>query len=141
MHIITTASETQTKYLGKTLGKTFKGGEILALIGNLGSGKTTFLQGLAAGLGLKTKIKSPTFLICSHYPNKNFYHFDLYRLKNQRELLDLGFTEIIADPKNIVAIEWADKLKRHFPENTICLEFRYGHNPRERVISLWQKNS
>ena len=75
---------------------------VIALKGDLGGGKTTFVQGFAKGLGIKGKILSPTFNIYKNY--KMFYHFDCYRIKNSKEILDLHFKEIIQNPKNIVII-------------------------------------
>lgn len=99
---------------------------IIGLEGNLGSGKTTFTQGFAKGLGIKERILSPTFVILKRFKikNKNFYHIDCYRIKNPKEILDLGFKEIVNNPKNIVAIEWADKIKRIMPKDTLWLKFK-----------------
>ena len=96
---------------------------VLALKGKLGSGKTTFLQGLAKGLGIKEKIASPTFNIYKRFGN--FYHFDCYRIEKPKEILDLGFEEIIQDPKNIVAIEWAEKIKKILPKTTKWINFKF----------------
>ena len=96
---------------------------VLGLSGNLGGGKTTFLQGLAKGLGIKEKILSPTFVIMKKF--KNFYHIDCYRLKNSKDILDLGWEQIIHDPKNIVAIEWPEKVKTLLPKDTILIKFKF----------------
>lgn len=94
---------------------------VLALEGDLGSGKTTFIQGFARALSVKEKILSPTFNIYKRYGN--FYHFDCYRIKNPKEILDLGFKKIIQDPKNIVVIEWAEKIKKIIPKYALWLNF------------------
>lgn len=109
--LITSSSE-ETKQFAANLAKKFNRG-ILALSGELGSGKTTFAQGFARGLGIKEKIISPTFIIIRQYPT-NFYHIDLYRVENFQEL---GLEEILANPNNIVLIEWAEKIK-DLPKNT-----------------------
>jgi tRNA threonylcarbamoyladenosine biosynthesis protein TsaE len=107
---------------------------VLALAGNLGSGKTTFLQGFARGLGVKEKILSPTFIIMRIF--KNFYHIDCYRIQKPKDILDLGFKKIINDPKNIVAIEWADRIKHLLPKNRILIQFNSaGKNEREIVFT------
>lgn len=139
---IISVGEKQTRLIAQSLARKFKGGEVLALEGELGSGKTTFAKGLAQGLRIRQKITSPTFVICRPYPlpgktQKTFYHFDLYRIKNQKELLELGFREIIADPENIVALEWPEKAKGLLPKNTIRLRFTPRHKADERVIQLW----
>ena len=111
-----TTSAGQTQKIGQSLAKKIlkapfsKQAKILGLVGDLGSGKTTFLQGLAKGLGIKEKILSPTFIIIRRI--KNFYHIDCYRIKKPEEILGLGFKKIISDPQNIVAVEWADKIKK-----------------------------
>lgn len=108
-----TKSAAETKLLASKFAAKHSG-SIIALTGELGSGKTTFVQGFAKGLGIKEKITSPTFVIIRQYPN-NFYHVDLYRIDNFQEL---GLEEILANPNNIVLIEWAEKIK-DLPKNTI----------------------
>lgn len=102
---------------------------VVGLIGELGSGKTTFAQGFAKGLGVKEKILSPTFLIMRSYqlagePVQSFYHVDGYRLSNQKELLLLGWKKITALPSACILVEWADKVKRVLPRDTIWISFR-----------------
>ena len=110
---------------------------VLSLKGNLGSGKTTFIQGFAKGLGVKEKILSPTFVIMKRFSIqdknwKNFYHIDCYRINKPEEILELGFKDIIADPKNIVAIEWPEKISKFLPKKTIYIEFKnIGESARD----------
>jgi len=114
---------------------------VLALQGELGGGKTTFLQGFAKGLSIKEKILSPTFVILKHFKIQSasrrtkftdFYHIDCYRIKNKKDILELGFAEIISNPKNIVAIEWPEKIKKALPKNTIEIKFKFvDKNKRE----------
>lgn len=124
-----TNSPFQTKKLGEKLAKEILRNKlkrrafVIGLTGELGGGKTTFLQGFARGLGIKEKILSPTFVIMKRF--KNFYHIDCYRLQKPEELLDLGFKEIISNPSNIVVIEWADKIKKIIPKNTIRIKFNF----------------
>ena len=106
---------------------------VLALRGELGAGKTTFVQGLAKGLGIKEKITSPTFTIVKRF--NNFYHIDCYRIKKTKEILVLDFEEMISNPKNIIAIEWADQIKEIMPKNTIWINFELI-NQTTRKISL-----
>ncbi len=106
---------------------------VIGLIGELGSGKTVFAQGFAKGLGIKEKIVSPTFILMRRHGN--FYHFDCYRIKNPKEILDLGWREIINNPQNIVLIEWADRIEKILPKN--YLKIRLGHlNKNKRKIIL-----
>jgi len=126
----------QTKKLGEILAKEIlktklkKTAFIIGLEGDLGGGKTTFLKGFAKGLGLKQKILSPTFIILRGFqiPStkfKNFYHIDCYRIKKPKEILDLGFKEIIQNPKNTVAVEWAEKIRKIMPKNTTWIKFEF----------------
>jgi tRNA threonylcarbamoyladenosine biosynthesis protein TsaE len=106
---------------------------ILGLKGNLGGGKTTFLQGFARGLGIKEKILSPTFVIMKKFGN--FYHIDCYRINKPEEILELGWEEIINNPKNIVAIEWPEKVKKLLPKGTRIIKFKLiDENTRQIVI-------
>ena len=107
---------------------------VLGLTGDLGAGKTTFLQGFAKGLGIKEKILSPTFIIIRRL--RNFYHIDCYRIKKPKEILNLGFKEIMSDPKNIVAIEWAERIRPLLPKSAILVQFKpVGKNKREIKIA------
>lgn len=124
-----TKSAKQTQSLGARFAKKLlakrakKTAVVLGLQGNLGGGKTTFLQGFAKGLGIKEKILSPTFVIQKRF--SNFYHIDCYRLKNEKDILELGWKKIISDPKNIVAVEWPEKIKKVLPKNTIFVNFKF----------------
>jgi len=113
---------------------------LIGLEGGLGGGKTTFVQGFGRGLGIKKKILSPTFLIMRRFsvPNSKFlncYHFDCYRLKKPKEILELGFKEIINNPQNIVIIEWADKVEKLLPLDTLWVKFDFL-NERKRRITI-----
>lgn len=112
-------SSVQTQKFAQELAQKYKSGGIIALIGDLGAGKTTFSQGFAKGLGINEKIISPTFVLIRQYPLSNsrsiFYHLDLYRLESDFELLGLG--EILSNPSNIALIEWAEKLGDLLPKN------------------------
>jgi tRNA threonylcarbamoyladenosine biosynthesis protein TsaE len=131
---IITKSAKETKKAGFALAKKLKNKPLLkhafvvALSGNLGSGKTTFTQGFAEGLGIKENILSPTFVIQKDFlitngVFNNFYHIDAYRLKNPEELLELGFKDLIKNPENLIIIEWADKIKKILPKNIFKMKF------------------
>jgi len=125
----TTKSEKETQKLGQDLAKEVlnlpkqKHAIVLCLQGNLGGGKTTFMQGFAQGLGVKEKILSPTFVIMKKFGN--FYHIDCYRLNSEEDVLELGLKEIINNPQNIVAIEWPEKIQNILPKQTIKLNFKF----------------
>lgn len=133
MEIIFTKSAEQTQKLGEKFAQDLKRGGLICLYGDLGSGKTTFVQGLARGLGIKQRILSPTFLIVREYPN--FYHLDLYRLQKSEEIADLGFREMIENPQNVVVIEWAEKTKNLLPKERIEINFEIV-NENERKITI-----
>jgi len=123
--------------LGRKIGASLDPGETLALFGDLGGGKTTFLQGVAQGLGIKGRILSPTFIISREYSLKEggkFYHFDWYRFDNERQAQFLGIEELFGN-KNIVAIEWADRAGSLLPKKRIEIYFKYqGENKRQITI-------
>ena len=138
----TTKSALGTKKLGRETAKKIcpqKKAVILGLRGQLGAGKTTFVQGFANGLGVKDKILSPTFVILKKFkiPKseirfQSFFHIDCYRLNSGKELLELGFKKIISDPKNIVLIEWPERVESILPKDTMFLNFRFVNmNTRE----------
>lgn len=116
---------------------------VLALTGDLGAGKTTFLQGFAKGLGIEENVLSPTFIIMKKFlvPQnvklyktryKHFYHFDLYRLESEKDVEFLNFKEIISNPENIVAIEWPEKIAGILPETAVKITFTHlEENKRE----------
>lgn len=148
MSVYLTKNPTETKKIGENLAKNLlkrkpqKRGFVLGLEGDLGGGKTTFLQGFARGLGIKEKILSPTFVIMRRFklPNcpigqlSNFYHIDCYRIQKTREILDLGFKEIIKNPGNIIAIEWAERIKKILPKNAIWLTFELKNKKSRRIV-------
>lgn len=121
-----TKSEEETRNLASKIAN-YSNAKIFALKGDLGSGKTTFVQGFAKGLGIKEKIISPTFVLVRIHKipktKKFLYHIDLYRLENEKQIKDFGILEIIQDPKNIVLIEWAEKAKSLLPKETIWIHF------------------
>jgi len=146
---LTTNSAKETQKLGENFAKNIlnlpskNSATVLCLNGNLGGGKTTFLQGFAKGLGIKERILSPTFVILKNFKIKNiatpknkyfssFYHIDCYRLNKPTEILELDFKNIIKNPKNIVAIEWPEKIKKVLPKNIIKIDFKFiDENKRE----------
>jgi len=120
--------------LGEKIGRDLKPPVIIALYGELGSGKTTFIQGLAKGLGIKKRITSPTFVFVKKY-KPNFYHIDLYRIEETKEVKSLGLEEIFSEPKAVIAIEWAEKIKEILPKNRIDIWFNYL-NQKQRKIEV-----
>lgn len=139
-------SSAQTQRLGMRLGELLRGGELLLLEGSLGTGKTTFTQGLARGLGITEVISSPTFTLLKEYPGQPvptsqheqsgvtlhhqqqqvgpaLYHFDLYRLDNPEEILDLGFEDYFF-ANGVCVVEWADKAELLWPTEHLRLRMK-----------------
>lgn len=115
----------------------------MALVGELGSGKTTFIQGLAHAIGVTQKVISPTFILMRQYriktyrnmKIKNLYHLDLYRLEGavESELVNLGVKEILDDPEAVTVIEWADKATGFFPAKTTWIQFENLDENKRRI--------
>lgn len=145
---IITKSARETQELGEQVANNITKGTVLCLFGDLGSGKTTFIQGLAKGLGIKGRILSPTFILMRQYPinNRNnqqltinnLFHVDLYRINQQQDTEALGLTELWSDPTNIVAIEWPEKIEKILPKKRINIYFEYlGENKRRiKIVKL-----
>lgn len=141
----TTVSEKETLSFGQKFAQNLQNddlnGRIIALYGDLGSGKTTFVKGLAQGLKVNKEITSPTFVIYKPYAShdgsgRNLYHFDLYRLEDGLGLEELGFKEIIHNPKNIIAIEWPDKATTFLPKKFTRIKFSHGKKSNIRLLEI-----
>jgi len=138
MKTYTTNSQYQTKALAKNFAKTINQ-KVIALSGDLGAGKTTFVQGFARGLGIKEKIISPTFILIRQHtiPQKKntLFHIDLYRLADNPKIKDLGIEEIWSNPNNIVLIEWAEKINKFLPKNILKVSIeKQAENIRKITI-------
>ena len=123
---ITTHSVTETQQLGHTLGARLEQAFIIALSGELGSGKTAFVQGLARGLDISEKyyITSPTFTLINEYPGRQrLLHVDLYRIEHISELEDIGLDEVLHQDA-VIAIEWADKLSGDTLSDHLSIQFK-----------------
>ncbi len=151
MNIVKTFSSASTKAVARKLARQItnpkfqipngKGAFVIALNGELGSGKTTFVQGFVLGLGIKKRATSPTFIIfrrfaISHSQFANLYHVDAYRIKNPKDLATLEFDAILSNPKNIILIEWAENIKKILPKNTLWVRFRHGKGENERLLTF-----
>ncbi|MFN3699232.1 MAG: tRNA (adenosine(37)-N6)-threonylcarbamoyltransferase complex ATPase subunit type 1 TsaE [Dictyoglomus sp.] len=133
---IISKSPSETRKIGKTLGRILKPKNILALIGDLGSGKTTFVQGIAEALEIPLPVNSPSFLILKEYKGKyKLLHADVYRLKEPEiELENIGFYEYLYNDY-IVVIEWADRIKNLLSIEYLEIIFEHK-NINERSISF-----
>ncbi|MBU2632643.1 tRNA (adenosine(37)-N6)-threonylcarbamoyltransferase complex ATPase subunit type 1 TsaE [Patescibacteria group bacterium] len=139
MKIINTKNHKETEKQGISFAKKLKRGDFVALYGQLGAGKTTFIQGIMKGLGIKKRIVSPTFIIIRMYESEekkmNVYHLDLYRIESVDDLPSIGFEDILKDEKGIVLVEWAEKIKNVLPKKRFDVYFEYmNKNCREIKI-------
>ncbi len=113
-----------------------KGATVLALSGELGAGKTTFVQGIAKSLGIEESVTSPTFVIMKIYDLldqkfKRLVHMDAYRLKGKEHLRVLGWDALISDPGNLICIEWPEKIQDAIPSDAIRVTLRYSGEGRD----------
>lgn len=123
---IITKSAQETAGVGEEIGNKLKSPRVLCLYGELGSGKTTFVQGFARGLNITSRLLSPTFIIVRRYqiPQSHgfLYHLDLYRVE-ERDLEELAISDILSDPDSFVVIEWAEKLEAWMPKKRLDIKF------------------
>lgn len=135
MKIISKSAE-ETKKIAKGLVKKDSGG-VIALTGDLGSGKTTFVQGFAKALGIKDKIISPTFVLVRQHPIPNtkkiLCHIDLYRLNSESHIKHSGIEEILNDPNNICLVEWAEKAKNILPKGVVWISFKIISDTKREI--------
>ncbi|MFA6146394.1 MAG: tRNA (adenosine(37)-N6)-threonylcarbamoyltransferase complex ATPase subunit type 1 TsaE [Patescibacteria group bacterium] len=137
MKKIITHSERQTISLGKKIAKKLVGGEVLALNGELGSGKTVLIKGIAAGLGIKKHVTSPTFVVMKIYSAKfKICHIDAYRLSSGQDLINIGVKDWLAKPNTVTVIEWAERVKNILPKDTITIKLKLRKNKNERTITI-----
>ena len=138
MVVLQTKSNSETIRIGKHIGSLLLPGDIVALVGELGAGKTQFIKGLATGVGVgkSTYISSPSFTLINEYEGKvRFYHIDLFRLKSEKEAEELGLEEYFQGT-GITAIEWADKIPFLLPPEILWIHIRYtGENTRSFEIA------
>jgi len=153
MKTIRTQSFRETQKLGQELVKNLIPGQIICLSGDLGSGKTTFVQGILKGLRVKGPYTSPTFVIVKEYKKKStkhktqitnklqatnykpqtIYHIDAYRI-NEKDILNLGWEEIINQPDNLIVVEWAERIKKIIPVNAQWIKFSWEGKERRKIV-------
>jgi tRNA threonylcarbamoyladenosine biosynthesis protein TsaE len=131
-------SEKETVALGEEFAKTkLKPGDVVALIGELGSGKTRFIKGICSGLGVTEHVSSPSFTIVNEYTSKigKIFHFDFYRIASTSELKEIGFDDYIYN-EGICVIEWADRVMELLPPNRYDVLFTLGESETVREIVI-----
>ena len=128
---VITKSEKETFALAKKIGSRAKGGEVYALWGNLGAGKTVFARGFAAGLGITRNINSPTFVLMKVYPVKKhktikeFCHIDAYRLANARDLQAIGASDYLKNKNSVCLVEWPERIKKILSPKAIAIKIKH----------------
>ena len=132
-------SVSDTYHLATKLAESISNGNVIALIGDLGTGKTTFTQGLAIALGIQENVGSPTFKLVSEYIGANhvLYHIDAYRLKGSNDFLNIGGEEYLMSEHGITVIEWADIIEDILNDDVIQIKFsRIQSSPEARQIDI-----
>ena len=132
--IIKIKNEKETENFGRRLGESLSAGEVVAMVGDLGTGKTTLTGYIARGLGIKETVSSPTFTIIKEYNSGRLplYHFDVYRIGDPEELFNIGADEYF-DGDGVCVVEWADLVSEELPENSKYIFIEYGEKEGERI--------
>ena len=128
-------SPEKTAMLATRIANIIKPSTVICLNGDLGAGKTLFVQSLAHALGVQGDVTSPTFNLMNIYEGKmKIFHFDLYRLEQEYELEEIGFYDYVEEPDGLVLIEWAEKFVDCLPDNYISLEIQRSEQEDQRII-------
>lgn len=136
MRDLVTQGPEETRALARQLAATLTPGAVLALHGDLGAGKTCFIQGLAAGLAVDQPVSSPTYTLVNEYAGSMpLYHVDLYRLQHADEALDFGLDEYM-EGAGVTAIEWAERAEQVLPPHTIHIRLSHGASVNERRLHV-----
>jgi len=130
-------SPEETRRLAVALSPLLRPGDVLSLGGDLGAGKTTFVQGLAVGLGILERVTSPSFVLLKEYLGGRYplIHMDVYRLERMQEVVDLGYDEFL-DPSHIVVVEWGDMVEPLLPKEHLSIQMSYGAADSRREIVM-----
>lgn len=130
-------SEAETEQLGTELAETLRPGDVLALTGDLGAGKTTLARSIARALGIRGPVTSPTFTILQEYVEGRMplYHFDVYRIDDPEEMFELGYEDYFYG-NGICIVEWADKIEELLPPGAIRIHLGYGAGENGRICTI-----
>ncbi len=130
------SSPEETELLGQKIGARLKGGEVLALFGGMGAGKTVLTRGIARGLGVAEGVSSPTFALVHEYDGRlKIYHFDMFRVESWDDLYSTGFFDFL-DSGAVLIVEWSENIENALPESAVRIRLAPGRTERERVISI-----
>ncbi len=132
-----THSEQETEALGNQLGRTLKAGQVVALFGGMGMGKTALTRGIARGLGIRDRVTSPTFAIVNEYDEGRLplFHFDLYRLESAEDLYEIGWEDYLRRG-GVCVTEWSENAPQALPEDCIRVTVCPGDAPQSRKIRI-----
>lgn len=133
-------SPEQTLETARALGGSLEGGDVVALVGELGAGKTWFVKGLAEGAGVSNagEVKSPSFVLINIYRGRfPIYHIDAYRLSGPEDFEDLGCDEFLHAPDKLVAIEWADRVMATLDEPYLLVRLEHAGDAERRIAIEW----
>jgi tRNA threonylcarbamoyladenosine biosynthesis protein TsaE len=138
MRELITHSPEETTAAGEAFAATLRPGDCVALIGDLGAGKTHFVKGLCRGLGVpdaEARVTSPTFILVNEYAGGRLpvFHLDAYRLSGAGELWEIGFDEML-DAGGVVLVEWADRVPEAIPATAKAVRFEHGDGDRRRLV-------
>lgn len=147
-----THSPEETINFAQKFARKLKGGEIIGLIGELGGGKTTFVKGLAEGMGVKEPITSPTFVLLKEYAFRHailrpklhlqgvikglskFVHVDAYRTESIEDIISVGIEDYLNRKDIVIVIEWAEKIREILPKSTIYIEFKFVDEKSRKIV-------
>ena len=136
MQMFETGSPEETEHLGETIGARLQGGEVLALFGGLGMGKTALTRGIAAGAGITSGVSSPTFALVHDYEGRlTMHHFDMYRVQGWDDLYSTGFFDYL-DTGDVLIIEWSENIEEALPENAVRITLSRGKGENDRQIAI-----
>ena len=145
--IIITNSEIETYEQGYDFAEVLVAGDIVLFFGDLGAGKTEFIKGICSYFEVEELVTSPTFTIINQYFAKEdnegivIYHLDLYRIKSEKELVEIGLSECLDDPQSIKLIEWADRAISYFSEDVYSIEMTFNENESSKRTIYIKKNN
>lgn len=131
-----TTSPQETEQLGKQLGEKLQGGEVIALFGGLGMGKTAFTRGIAAGIGILSGVSSPTFALVHDYVGRlTVHHFDMYRVNGWDDLYSTGFFDYL-DTDDVLIIEWSENVEGALPPDAVRITISRGEDEQVRQFEI-----
>ncbi len=136
MKKVTSYCVEDTVSLGIRIGKSLKGGEVLAMFGSMGMGKTAITHGILKGLGNDSQVSSPTFALVNDYGgDPAVYHFDMFRITSWDDLYSTGFFDYL-DGNSILIVEWSENIENALPSDAIKISFEQGENENSRIITF-----